>query len=32
VSIAHRYELILVTFNTADYMRFQEIRLDDWRS
>jgi tRNA(fMet)-specific endonuclease VapC len=30
-SIAHQNELILVTFNTADYQGFQEIRLDDWR-
>jgi len=29
-AVAHVNELILVTFNTADYQHFQEIQLEDW--
>ena len=31
-AIAHRHELTLVTFNTADYQGFQGVSLEDWRS
>lgn len=31
-AIANRHELILVTFNTADYQGFQDVLLEDWRS
>ena len=31
-AIAHQNKLVLVTFNTSDYLGFQEIKLEDWRS
>jgi tRNA(fMet)-specific endonuclease VapC len=31
-AIAHQNDLVLVTFNTPDYLGFQEIQLEDWRS
>jgi tRNA(fMet)-specific endonuclease VapC len=30
-AIAHQFNLLLVTFNTADYIAFQDIQLQDWR-
>lgn len=30
-AIAHTHQLILVTFNTADYVDFSGITLEDWR-
>ncbi|GAB4126200.1 MAG: hypothetical protein OHK0050_38830 [Roseiflexaceae bacterium] len=30
-AIAHAHQLILVTFNTADYADFSGLTLEDWR-
>lgn len=30
-AIAHRHEMVLVTFNTPDYAGFEDLHLEDWR-